>query len=537
MSNVSTLSQPLIPVNTSVDAKVDGGTYTYVVSGPPQGQALSVTISVPGAPQASSWSVTGAWTGSMQGSNSFGPLYLTAGGSLTVTGSSVSDPGPLQVTGVQGPLGSLQPSTPTSVGPSVEVGTVDATITGTVDANITNANLPVSGSVDANITNATLQIAGTVDIAANQVVQVENTAGGSVTVAGTVDINSVAGTVTIDANGSDVTVDAVGVGALLATITTGSGSFAVPSGVNTLIITAAGTIGSPPKVSFAQGTATIYVPVSPVANSDGSTTTWVAMVPVPATYTVANLPSGTVYVYSSTGIERVEAAVVQPNFRQASIVVPVVAGSYFNSLNTAAATSFTYAPTGGTTYATIRTTAAITSITYESGPVAYHLLSFGGSTYVYGFAVLPEASYTVNLASSVGTAITEYAGTTHIDPAPLQTVSVPNPAAGADWSFALPYPAKVTAVGAELVSASGGSNPTLSVGPITLYWETGTLAAGTYYLKAWPGPPALAVVSQFGNILLAIPDLGVLPAGTVIAASGQAAADQWSSISVLLEPA
>ena len=120
---------------------------------------------------------------------------------------------------------------------------------------------------------------------------------------------------------------------------------------------------------------------------------------------------------------------------------------------------------------------------------------------------------------------------------PVQTVSVGNPAAGANWSFALPWPAKVKAVTAELVSAAGGSNPALDVAGVALYWETGTLSTGTYYLKAWPGPPALAVVSQLGNILLAIPDMGVLPAGATITGTGQAAGDQWSNINVVLEPA
>ena len=423
MSNVSTLSQPLIPVNTSVDAVVDGSTYTYTVRGPGQGQALSVTISVPGAPQASSWSVTGAWRGSMQGTNSFGPLYLTAGGSLTVTGSSVSDPGPLQVTGVQGPLGSVQPSTPTSVGPSVEVGTVDATISGTVDANITNATLDISGTVAVS------------------------------------EVTEVTGTVTIDANNSEVTVTEVGAAVKVATLTGSTTSFTgtLPTGSNTILLGLAER-STPTSDIGISDSAGFQIPVEWVLGGVGGTSPptnywlgWAVVLDPTETYTIGSInPADTMTIYASAGVRQVAVS-----------NLPTV-------------------PPGNTGF---------------------------GSVY------------------------------THDYPVTVQTVSVPEPAAGATWSYTLPYPAKVTAVVAELVSASGGSNPTLSVGPITLYWETGTLAAGTYYLKAWPGPPALAVVSQFGNILLAIPDLGVLPAGTVIAGSGQAAGDQWSNINVVLEPA
>lgn len=424
MSNISTLSQPLIPVNTSVDAVVDGSTYTYTVRGPGQGQAMSVTISVPGAPQASQWSVTGAWTGSMQGSNSFGPLYLTAGGSLTVTGSSVSDPGPLQVTGVQGPLGSLQPSTPTSVGPSVEVGTVDATITGTVDANVTNATLDVTGTVVVS------------------------------------QVTEVTGTVTIDANGSNVTVDEMPIGTLVATIPVGSSSYTLDAATvgknNSLTIL--GTTNDLRSIAGIQQSAApnYLLPMGQAIGPEGATEILAVVCDIPANMGVqiefVGTTSADVLVYGSTGIDYVAATIVN---------LPLT------------------------------------------------LIGWGGN--------VPA----VQVAPSL----------------PVMTVSVPEPAAGADWSYTLPYPAKVTAVVAELVSASGGSNPVLTVGLIGLYWETGTLAAGTYYLKAWPGPPALAVVSQFGNILLAIPDLGVLPSGTVISGAGQASGDQWSNISLVLEPA
>lgn len=115
-----------------------------------------------------------------------------------------------------------------TVAGTVEIASGTVTITGTTDVNITNGTLTIepasgstftiagtveiasgtvtlSGTSDVSITNATLTvepasgttftIAGAVDINAGQLVQVENASGGSLTVAGTVTVES--GTVTI----------------------------------------------------------------------------------------------------------------------------------------------------------------------------------------------------------------------------------------------------------------------------------------------------------------------------------------------------
>lgn len=335
--------------------------------------------------------------------------------------------------------------------------TVDS-ITGTVDANITNASIPVTGDVQANVTNATLTVDGTVSLTAGQVVEVTNQAGGSLTVAGTVDATVQNATI----ESGTVDISTMPIGSLLTTLAPGANSYTIDAATiaksNTLVLT-----GTPTDLSHLTSVTTSTAPFYALPFGGiilpGSNVPCVVMVALPTDVgvtiafgnTPATAPVEDILVYGSTGVSMVAAAVTN---------LPLS-------------------------------------------------------------AINPSGTPAVNVRPHV----------------PVQTVSVGNPAAGADWSFALPWPARVKAVWAQLDSAAGGSNPTLYVAGVPLYWETGTLSAGTYYLRAWPGPPALAVVSQFSNILLAFPDMGVLPAGAVINANGQAAGDQWSNINVVLEPA
>lgn len=75
-------------------------------------------------------------------------------------------------------------------------------VTGNLNANITNANIPVSGTVEANITNAVLNTQTNIT---NQSLAIKNEAGGSLTVAGAVNIANtpqvtVAGTTNVNIN-------------------------------------------------------------------------------------------------------------------------------------------------------------------------------------------------------------------------------------------------------------------------------------------------------------------------------------------------
>ena len=474
------------------------------------------------------------------------------------------------------PQGAVDIANEITVTGTVDVGTVTGKVTvdvpGTVDigtvtgpvtvetATGTSLDVTASGTVDVSGVSGTVDVSGsTVSITAGQVVDVQNAAGGQLTVAGAVDVGTVTGTVTIDANGSDVTVDAVGVGALLATITTGSGSFVVTPGVNTLLITSGGSIGIQPKVSFVQGTETLFVPCSVVGNSDGATQTWVAQCPVPGTYTVSDLPSGTVFIYSSTGIERVEASLIAPVVRNdLGIVVPVTLGNWLNSFNVSPTSSFPYIPSTGTTYTVFLTSEAITSVTLQADvggtiepqPVTCHLLGTTATTFTYGLAVLPGQSYEVTLAAAAGSSVREFAGITRADPAPLQVVSVPSPAAGADWSYTLPWPAKVVSVSGQLATSATAATrwPNLAglLGPANTYAQylamtTAGVGASLYqHLQGWPGAPAPPLLNSGnpGASMFTVPP-GVLPAGTTVESItfNLQAGDQWSGVVLQLEPA
>ena len=512
--NTVSLSQPLTPVNTSVAATVNGGTYTYTVTGPPQGQALSVTISVPGAPQASSWSVTGAWTGSMQGSNSFGPLYLTAGGSLTVTGSSVSDPGPLQVTGVQGPLGSLQPSTPTSVGPSVEVGTVDATISGTVDANVTNATLDVTGTVVVS------------------------------------QVTEVTGTVTIDANGSNVTVDAVATGELATSIVSPATSATVitTKDINSILVKSLPTGGTVTVTGAAVGS----VPCSPTPNGDGSTYTWVAALPAADTYTVgvANIIGGYTFdVYTSSGIEHVEVSLVSPMDQGGLPTSPIRVTDSYNLVSTNPLSLVLEEPNClilGLETAGNYVTSMVDSL---GRPVPYELVQLTGTSYgpVYLVTNPGGDEITVNLAVSDGATVAVLNGRPPTVKLPVQTVAVPNPAAGANWSYTLPYPAKVKTIQCSFFTDATAASryPYIDWGGLVGGYDAlpfgSPLAASSGVNLAWrAGSLTVPFFSPGANAWLAtMPDWGVLPAGSIInsGVADMQSGDYWTAVSLVLEPA
>ena len=466
---------------------------------------------------------------------------------------------------------SVYPGSPSAPQGAVDIanevtvnGTVDVgTISGTVDANITNASIPVSGSVDANITNATLQIAGTVDIAAGQVVEVTNESGGSLTVAGTVDISSVGGTVTVDANGSDVTVDAVGVGTIVKTLPSGATSVSVTvgSGVNSLVMSPV-PIEITVQVSTATPGTTVYLPNSTVINSDG-TKTVVVQIPFAGTYTVTltAVSALDVYISTNTGIEDVRASLASPIVQMgSSYLVPQILAVTQNVNADAGeivsgSTSYTWDLMTDSGTLIIWVDSTVTSVTDSAGAVwAYRLVAIGNGTYVYAIPIAPAGynatQLTIDFASALGAAgrFLHVQGTPFLPKLPVQTISVPNPAAGAQWSYTLAYPAKLRHIGAVFTTSATAANryPYVSIGlghgnSFDALPNGSPLTASAAVNLSWQaGSPSVPFNSPGANGWLAsIPDYGVLPTGTVISSgvSGMQSTDQWSNVNLQLEPA
>ena len=482
---------------------------------------------------------------------------------------------------------SVYPGSPSAPQGAVDIanevtvnGTVDVgTISGTVDANITNASIPVSGSVDANITNATLQIAGTVDIAAGQVVEVTNESGGSLTVAGTVDISSVGGTVTVDANGSDVTVDAVGVGALLGTIPVNvtSAQFTVAAGVNSLIIT---PITEVPvitvTVSINVSGTTVYLPTAETVNSDGSKSV-VCQTLVPGTYTVtlSQLSNVPVYVFTSTGIQDVRAAITDPLVKptvypngQTFLQRYALLGNAENVVTEIFSTSIATNPymywyrdhDAGTLL--IWAPVTVTSVVDLSGASwPFRLVAIGGGYYVYAVPLAPAGSFptqaaapshlfTINFSSTSSSpvAAAHIQGTPFLPKLPVQTFSIGTIAASTG-SFGLPYPARLKKIYGQLTTGSvaGTRYATLGfadyIGTFTI--STAATASQTVWFVGQPGPmpsgssPGYNPASNSLITYFNFPDYGLLPEGWSLAfnIAGYQSGDQLENVTVWLEPA
>ena len=130
---------------------------------------------------------------------------------------------------------------------------------------------------------------------------------------------------------------------------------------------------------------------------------------------------------------------------------------------------------------------------------------------------------------------------THAYPVTVKIVTVPEPAAGADWSYTLPYAAKVVGVAATLTtSATAGTRlPRLNLaGMYTDMSASGVAASSSDGLYGWRASPGAITGISIHNY--GIPDLGVLPAAAVIASNSGVtlqAGDQWSAVSLVLEPA
>ena len=448
-------------------------------------------------------------------------------------------------------------------------GNVTATISGTADVNVTNASIPVSGSVSADITNASLTIAGTVDIAAGQLVQVENPSGGSLTVAGTVDINSVTGIVTIDANGSDISVDQVPQGKLIATI---------PAATTQYLIAAA-TIGNANTLTFLGENSDLLVLSSILQSAVPNYAIPFGQVRVPGSSVIvaviADLPDGSevtvefsaataaeVLVYGSAGIDSVVASVSNlPLIAGGAEYTPqLVAVSANIPLQAAVAsgTSFNWETADGGTLLIWTNAIGITSVVDSAGANwPFRLVAMSSTMWCFAIPLsgtaadgFSAAHWTVNFAAAISGWYAWVQGAPYLPPSQPLQVTVPQPAAGANWSYTLPFPARVRHIGAVFTASATAATryPYVNINPGSpagngfdaLPNGQGMTAGGAYYLSWQAGSGFVPYLSLGANQWqAAIPDYGVLPTGTVIGSGVLAlqAGDQWGSTNLQLEPA
>ena len=156
------------------------------------------------------------------------------------------------------------------------------------------------------------------------------------------------------------------------------------------------------------------------------------------------------------------------------------------------------------------------------------------------------AALTTGLLYEIDTPTFPFAAAAAISP--VYTVTVANPAPGADWTYTLPAPARLKAVASALTPsgaanrypflaiATAGSAATIAQSANATAITAG--ASGGAYCDWWPGVADTSLVSgtyQFQKT--GMPDL-MLPAGSVIKSItvGLQAADQWSSIALTFSP-
>ena len=137
----------MVPLREVALPKVSGTTYTYTFPAISQGEAASVTVSIPGAPPTASWTIYAGSlpVASLAGANAITGLYLSGGEQCSIVGTSPTSPGSAVEVGQLGSLAEVPVTVPTVSPGATTVGN-ELNVTGTVDATVQNATIDVSGS-------------------------------------------------------------------------------------------------------------------------------------------------------------------------------------------------------------------------------------------------------------------------------------------------------------------------------------------------------------------------------------------------------
>ena len=166
---------------------------------------------------------------------------------------------------------------------------------------------------------------------------------------------------------------------------------------------------------------------------------------------------------------------------------------------------------------------------------------------VWEIATINPGTVTVTIPSAATWNVAEVVGRLPWAAVGTITYVVPNPTAGSEWSFTLPYAAQLTRLSAKFLAGSTTANRWLylvtsqsaSYGGYIPLSSAATTANAQVLVGAATGPPAVPVTEAGLGITLARLPEGPLPAGLSISSfvEGFQASDQWSSIQVdLVDP-
>ncbi len=379
--------------------------------------------------------------------------------------------------------------------PSAPQGAVDVanevTINGTVDVGT------ITGTVDANITNANIPVSGTVDV---------STAAGS----------------TVDVTGSTVNISA---GQVVEVTNEPNGSLTVAGAVDIGTVT---------------GTVTIDANGSDITVDQVPQGTLIAT--IPANSTTFNIPA------ASIGTANTLTFIQAPSSLGATDVDKITSVVQTNAPNASLPFGLTSAVINGV----FGYLAAVVDLVDGSAVTVNFLIGTVNAMYVYASSGIDSVVASVSNLPLVAVQGANSSVALQVRPGhTIRSETVANPAAGADWSYTLPFDAKLVAVTAELATSAttatrypqlrgifGPNVPTYA--QVLSMTSAGLPASTTANFQGWPGPPSSPVYNGAspGFYLFPVPDF-VLPTGAIILSSTLAlqAGDQWSGIILLLEPA
>ena len=203
-------------------------------------------------------------------------------------------------------------------------------------------------------------------------------------------------------------------------------------------------------------------------------------------------------------------------------------------------------------------TIGITSVVDSTGAQwPFRLVAVSGGKWCFAIPLsgtgangFSTALLTVNFAASVSGWYAWVQGTPYMPTLPVQQVNLPNPAAGSDWSYTLPFPARVIAISAQLGTSTttaerwpyiiGLLGQALSYAQYVLTTPTGFPASAGGHIQGWLGGPEVPTQSSDPvlSTRFAIPSM-LLPPGAPVSSVtlGLQTGDQWSDIILQLAPA
>lgn len=144
----------MVPLREVALPKVSGTTYTYTFPAISQGEAASVTVSIPGAPPTASWTIYAGSlpVASLAGANAITGLYLSGGEQCSIVGTSPTSPGSAVEVGQLGSLAEVPVTVPT-----VSPGAITVTIGPGLVSYVALAD-PAAGSDWAYVFSSTLRL-------------------------------------------------------------------------------------------------------------------------------------------------------------------------------------------------------------------------------------------------------------------------------------------------------------------------------------------------------------------------------------------